>query len=529
MKKFLRDAASLLGFPWSAPEAPTSRSTTSSGFVESVTDTDLKDMYRRNQTAHAIVADVAGDAMTTFQCVSAKGDPLEKFDAEVQVVFQKFIRKPLTKAILFTRLYGQCGLLIGYSDGKAMSTKAKLSAKISYIQAIPKPWIQEIAMKTNEQGSLILPPELDKYKVNITNQAQDIDESRLHHITNPAIDEESLEGDSSLLCIYDDLDILKSMSWGSGQAMWRHSGGLTAFVAPDSADQQAQINAIDELVTDINAMTVLTLPHGSEMISERSGGLNPKEYFDSCLQLISIGSRIPVSILRGSVAGSLTASEKDRKDYFELLDNIQKELITPALMDIIRRFQASGQLKDQEFLIEWDRTPIWMLEEQRGKLFVAQTELAEAKTRTEINTARKAYIEYREMKAAQEKKTTDSVANIPHGGLIVSAPHGELLWRGIQKAVVKPASLGQHIGEPLYLVSNSLCYGLVQVDKEEIIDAEEFQSRTKTHLMADDPKLKTKQKVFYYDVKLLTLFSEPRRCEVPQGAWNYTKKVTFIE
>lgn len=121
------------------------------------------------------------------------------------------------------------------------------------------------------------------------------------------------------------------------------------------------------------------------------------------MQLISIGTRIPVSILRRSVAGSLTASEKDRKDYFELLDNIQKELITPALVDLIGRFQASGQLPEMEFLIEWDRTPIWMIEEQRGKLFVAQTELAEVKTKTEINTARKAYIEYRKNKAAWQR------------------------------------------------------------------------------------------------------------------------------
>jgi len=530
MKNLLRDAASLLGFPWSKPAAPTARSTTSSGFVDTVTDADLEGMFNRNQAAHAVVADVATDAMTSFTCIDSKGEKLEKFNGEVQTIFAKFVSKPLTRSLIFTRLYGHCGLLIGYEDGRGLEKSIKGSPKVQYLQAIPKPWINDIVLKKDKEGGLLLPPELDRYTISISHTQQNIDASRITHLRIPSLKEESLEGESVLLCIHDDLTSMKSMTWGFGQAAWRHGGGLTAFVAPDSTDPQAQIDAIDELVTDINAMTVLTLPYGSQMLTEKGTGLSPKEYFDVCLQAISIGSRIPVSILRGSVAGSLTASEKDRKDYFELLDNIQKELLTPALMDILQRFQLSGQLPQQEFLIKWDRTPIWMLEEQKGKLFVAQTELAEAKTKTETNIARKTYIEYRDLKSAREAKTDSTLAaDVRHGGLIVPHPHGELLWRGIQKAIAKPASLGRHVGEPMYLVSDGLCYGLVMLDAETILSKEEFATSAPKHMMADDAKLKGKQKIFYYDVKLLTLFSEPKRCETPQGAWNYAKRVEFVE
>jgi hypothetical protein len=123
MKKFLKDATSkirkdaadLLGFPWSKPAAPSTRSTTSSGFVGTITDTNLQDMFRRNQAAHAVVADVATDAMVPFVCTDSKGEELEAFNAAVQVIFQKFIAKPLTRALNFTRLYGHCGILIGYA------------------------------------------------------------------------------------------------------------------------------------------------------------------------------------------------------------------------------------------------------------------------------------------------------------------------------------------------------------------------------------------------------------------------------
>jgi len=526
-RKIIKDAATTLGFPWSAPAAPATRSTTSSGFAAVVSDSDIKGMFERNQAAHAVVADVATDALTKFTCIDGKGNELEKFNAAVQPLFKEFISKPLTRALLFTRLYGHCGILIGYADGNKMESELKGAPKIRYLQAIPKPWINDIVPKIDKAGGLLLPPELDHYKISISNTPQDIDASRIVHLRCPSLNEESLEGESCLQCIYDDLAVLKSMTWGAGQAMWRHGGGLTVFIAPDSSDPQTQIDAIDETTTDVNAMTVLTMPHGTGVFTGTPGALNPTNYFDTCLQMISIGTRIPVSILRGSVAGSLTASEKDRKDYFELLDNIQKEILTPALTDILHRFQASKQLPEQEFMIEWDRTPIWMLEEQRGKLFVAQTELAEAKAKTETNIARKTYIEYKEMKAQQQKKTADSLPKIAHPGLILQAPHAELIWRGIQKAIVKPTSLDAHIGKPLYLIADDVAYGVVLLESGETITQTDFKARAPIHMSADDASLKRKKKLFYYDIKLLSLFEHPRPCTVPEGARNLAKKVEF--
>jgi len=406
MKKFLKDAAfkirkdaaGLLGFPWSKPAAPSTRSTTSNGFVETVTDANLKDMFKRNQAAHAVIADVAVDAMTTFTCTDGAGNKLEEFNAEAQLIFETFISQPLTRSIVFTRLYGYCGILTGYADGKGMETTVEGTPNIQYLQAIPKPWINEIVLKKDQAGGLRLPLELDHYTISIGNTTQDIDASRLTHLQIPSLEEESLEGESAILCIYDDLTVLKSMTWGFGQAAWRHGGGLTVFIAPDSTDPQAQIDAIDEIATDINAMTVMTMPHGTGVASESGTGLNPKEYFNTCLQMISIGSRIPVSILRGSVAGSLSASEKDRKDYHELLDNIQKEILTPALTDILHRFQVSGQLPLQEFIIEWDKTPMWTVEVERAKLIAAQAALEEARTKTELAKAKQAELDYKDQK-----------------------------------------------------------------------------------------------------------------------------------
>jgi hypothetical protein len=344
--RIIKDAATLLGFPWSKPAEPTARSTTSSGFIATaaITDANLKEMFRRNQAAHTIVEDVARDSVPELEFRSPKDKELEEWNAEANTIFEKFIMQPIIRAIFFTRLYGYCGILIGYADGKDMAEPV--------------------------EGT----PEL-----NISSQNKKIDASRMIHVQNQSTDEESLTGESSLICLYDILTSLKSMDWAVGQGMWRNAGGMTVFIAPDSADPQTQIDAIDEVTTDINAMTVLTMPPGTEVVTGATGALNPLNYYTVAMEQIAVGSRIPVSILRGSVAGALSASEKDRKDYQELLHEIQKTQVTPAVRNLLQKFQASGQLSEQEFIINWKLAPTLILEEKRGKLLDAQAELTKTK------------------------------------------------------------------------------------------------------------------------------------------------------
>lgn len=336
-----------LGFPWQKP-ASRAKARKSNGFVETITDADYKAAVERNQAAHAIVVDVASDAFTGF-----------KDDAMFHDLFMEQISTPLKSAYMFCRMYGYCGVLIGYADDTNLSQPANPSSKIAYLQPIPKNWIEEIVYKKVD-GYPALPLTVESYKVNISTTPQLIDGSRMVLLSNPSLDAGSIEGEPSLKAVYDLITVIKSMDWGTGQAMWRHGGGLTAFIVADTRDQQTQIDAIDELVTDINAMTTLTLPAGTQMYSELNNGLNPLPYYKVVIQQLSLGTRIPTSILIGSQSGTLSASMKDRKDYYELLGDIQQDTLTPALMDILKRFQTSGQLADGNIQIVWDDAPDWI-------------------------------------------------------------------------------------------------------------------------------------------------------------------------
>lgn len=540
IRKFIRDAtevtAAKLGFPQLTPRQAT---TTDTGmFQEVITDGDRTEMFKRNQLAHAIVADVASDALTNFEIVKPDGEEFSELNNEVQTLYSEKIAISLLRTLTYMRIHGQAGLLIGFSDTKTFSTPVEKGAKIEYLQALPKELVDEIVLnKDATTQEVILPLTLNHYKLK---SGKIIDASRIIHLHTFDLGETDLNGLSCLDPIYDLLTIIKSMDWGVGQTMWRQGAGLTTLTAPEGS-KQAQVDAIDDAVADINAKSVLTVPAGTKVESHRPGGLPPEGFYTVTVNQIAAGSRIPVSILLGSQRGTISASEKDRKDYFELLKSLQINYITPVLIKIINLYQASGQLPSGEFSISFRTPTIISLEESKSALNLVEAE--HKKALAKLHTANAKLIElrtereYENYEKEQEGVKTDSTTKAPeleldYPGLIVLPPHGTLIRDGIQKGIVNPLQLVSYIDRPVLLVSNSLCYGVVSLSQGKEISLEEFKTLVPKHLMSeDDRKLwwADKKKLYYYPLHLLTLFENPRRCSIADDAQNFVPHVDFIK
>lgn len=378
IKRLLRDALNSglekLGFPYLTPH-PTKTTDEIGYFQETIENSDLHEMYRRNQLAHNIVFNVGLDLLSAgFHCVGpSDGKVMKTFDTEVQKLYIAKIHLPLLKTILQARLYGSAGLLIGYRDTRGFAKKTTPKEKIDYLNSVPEMWIQEKVPEQDKEGFITLPLKLSHYDLSYKGKTIKIDASRLIHV-QPISIEEDFKGESALHSVFDVLTVLKNMDWATGQAMFRHGAGLTTVVAGDGADQ-AQIDAIDTVVSEINAKTVLTLPPGCKMQTDRPGALDPTKYYQVVTNQIAGGSNIPISVLLGSQTGALGSSQKDRADYADFLVGLQVHDVTPALKDILNRFQASGQLTKAEFEIKWSAPEVFMLEQAHGELYQARAEV----------------------------------------------------------------------------------------------------------------------------------------------------------
>lgn len=387
MKKFFRDALNAalqkLRFPWLTPH-PTKTTKEVGYFQTTISDSDLYEMFKRNQLAHNIVFEVAYDALASgFKCVAPDGEEKEEkkkeeFDSKVQTLYRSFIHQSLLKAYVIARLYGSSGILFGYrdTDGFDKPIKIKSKDKIDYLFAIPHKWINQKVGVTDNSGAVTVPPKLSHYELSSPSTIN-IDASRIVHLQPPSA-EEDFKGESCLHPIFDVLTVLKNADWAVGQAMFRHGAGLTTVVAGEGASQ-AQIDTIDEVVSEINSKTVLTFPPGCKIESHRPGALDPEKYYNVIVTQIAGGSNIPVSILVGAQKGALEASAKDRKDYADFLASIQSNVLTSVLTDIIKKFQLSGQLPDIDFKIVWTSPSIFLMDVARARLYEARAEHEHAK------------------------------------------------------------------------------------------------------------------------------------------------------
>ena len=379
MRRIFRDALNTvlqkLGFPWLTPH-PTKSTKEIGYFQKSISQNDLYEMYKRNQLAHNIVFAVALDAFSAaFIVKTPDGETSEELNEKVQALYASVIHLPLLKCYIYARLYGSAGLLIGYRDARKFEEPADPRDRIEYLFAIPPKWVsQKVAVKDNA-GNVTIPPELEYYE--LSTPYLKIHASRLVHL-QPLSIEEDLDGESVLYPIFDVLTVLKNTDWSIGQTMFRHGAGFTTVVAGDGASQE-QIDAIDDSVTEINAKTVITFPPGCKIDTHRPGALDPEPYYSVISSQIAGGANIPVSILLGAQKGALEAATKDRKDYADMLASIRAAVITPALTEILKKFQASGQLPRQEFVIEWAAPDIFLIDTARGNLYNARAKTEEAK------------------------------------------------------------------------------------------------------------------------------------------------------
>ena len=123
-----------------------------------------------------------------------------------------------------------------------------------------------------------------------------------------------------------------------------------------------------------------------------------------------------------------------------------------------------------------------------------------------------------------------TLRSMPSVGLYLVEPHGELIWLGRKKAIVKSVRFRSHIGEPLFLLSGNLCYGVIKLDSPVEIDLNQFKELTPKHLVSEEERQSwwpEKKKLYYYPITIVSLFNPPRKWKFQPGTQNFVLNVEF--
>lgn len=115
-------------------------------------------------------------------------------------------------------------------------------------------------------------------------------------------------------------------------------------------------------------------------------------------------------------------------------------------------------------------------------------------------------------------------------GVIVPAPHGELISSGQQDLIVKHTAI-KEVNKLYYLLSDNLCYGILRLKTPEKLNVENFETLHDRHHISVENKNKwwpRKEVLFSYEFDVISKFPQPRPVKVMNETLDFVKEFEFL-
>jgi phosphoribosyl 1,2-cyclic phosphate phosphodiesterase len=116
-------------------------------------------------------------------------------------------------------------------------------------------------------------------------------------------------------------------------------------------------------------------------------------------------------------------------------------------------------------------------------------------------------------------------------GIYMAQPHGRLLYEGKKKLIVKAKHFKNEIGKLLYLIEDSLCYGIIRLHLPDKTSLAEFHALSKEHMISNEELKKWwpgKEVLYSYRFDIIKLFETPRKVSIPQGVQTFVREFEFL-
>jgi len=114
-------------------------------------------------------------------------------------------------------------------------------------------------------------------------------------------------------------------------------------------------------------------------------------------------------------------------------------------------------------------------------------------------------------------------------GIYLVPPHGELIWKGVKKAIVKTRKF--NVNEYLILVSGKKAYGIISIGQPREISKKEFDELKPKHRITDEEFKKwgwDGKQLYYYEVSMVKKFPVPKSVKVKKGTQTFINEVEFL-
>ena len=318
-------------------------------FGQVIDEQDLLFAVKREPIAHRDVFLVSHDVFDKwFEVVEVAEKPDPKFNEAVQTALDLLNAKAVfTQAAIFERLFGWSIIIVGFVDhAKSLMDPIENPQEIRDL-AVYSPLSFSVQGSDEDKE-----PDSPRFGLPVfytLNRGGSVGQEKVHftrviHVATRLIDH-AYVGQSVLEPLYDDVTVWRNVRWGLGQTLFRYGSGF-----PDIELQGATKPLIDEFLASkqmegVNSRTFFV--HNERQKLEFKGlagrALDPAPYCTPIMESFSMGSGIPLAILRGAQAGALTGSDVNEREYFKVISACQS-LYEPLIWQLIDLLMEAGQV-----------------------------------------------------------------------------------------------------------------------------------------------------------------------------------------
>lgn len=349
---------------------------------------------------------------------------------------------------------------------------------------------------------------------------------RIGHLKYNVIGDELL-GMSTLEPIYKTAESLRKIEEGMAQGVLTYGNPTRDFIVGDETHPPTKpmIDNVSTEVKGFNLKSEYVHPSWIRVGQMESFSLSKiPNYMQPYITGIAAGTGVPEFILLGRGEGTNKATAQAMINFVhQTIDPLQndqalyfeEQILTPLMK--LKNIEETPKVEWNEIL---PRNPndyaniVKVLSEitRNNKPLVSKEELREMAGLT----------------SETRFQTGVELAKQVLLGILLTAPHGKLIWEGKKKLIVKSKDFSNMTMKNLALVSGNKAYGIIKLREPEKINLEQFDNLKKEHMISEKEREKWwpgKETLFKYQFNILKKFDPPKDYTPEKGVQVFIKEV----
>lgn len=170
------------------------------------------------------------------------------------------------------------------------------------------------------------------------------------------------EGDSVLQPVVHVLRAIHKGNWAVMQSLWRHSSPLHVVDVPEGADED-DYEAARAATRNINAKsTFIKPPNWGFEVKGQESDIDVDSPYNVLFDQLCANTEFTKSVLFGTQSGTVSGSETDIKNYYNMIERLRQTRYEPMLLNMLSDFYDWGLLEQDPTDIELSWGPMFKVD-----------------------------------------------------------------------------------------------------------------------------------------------------------------------